>query len=75
MSAADYCSRASNDAGLVMESWLQSCRLAGDYYSRFPSRLVNGVWDPWEGLANFLGPTPKGPTLGALAIFSTPADW
>ena len=58
--AADYCSRASNDAGLVMGSWLQPCYLAGDYCSHFPSRLVNGAWDPWEGHADFRGPPPFG---------------
>ena len=58
--AADYCSRASNDAGLVMGSWLQPCYLAGDYCSHSPSRLVNGAWDPWEGQADFRGPAPYG---------------
>ena len=47
--AADYYSRASNDAGLVMGSWLQLRHLSGDYCSHSPSHLVNGVWDPWEG--------------------------
>ena len=60
LSAANYCSRASNDAGLVMGSWLESCRLAGDYCSHSPSRLVNGAWDPWEGQADFRGPAPYG---------------
>ena len=58
--AIDYCSRASNDAGLVMGSWLQPCYLAGDYCSHSPSRLVNGAWDPWEGQADSRGPAPYG---------------
>ena len=78
--AADYCSHASNDAGFVMGSWLQSCRLADDYCSHSPSRLVNGAWDPWEGQAVSRGPAPvarlpMGLTSGALIVFRTLTDW
>ena len=45
MLVADYCSRASNDAGLVMGSW----------------HLVNGAWAPGEGPADSWGPTPIQP--------------
>ena len=61
--ATDYCSRASDDAGLVMESWQQPRRLAGDRYCHSPSHLINGAWAPGEGLAD-----PRGPTGGALAV-------
>ena len=54
--AADYCSRASDDAGLIMESW-QYRRLAGDHYCHSPSHLVNGAWAPGEELADSRGPT------------------
>ena len=57
--AADYCSRASNDAGSVMGSWRQLRRLAGDHCGHSLSRLVNGVWGPWEGPADSWGPTPN----------------
>ena len=57
--AADYCSRASNDAGSVMGSWQQPRRLAGDHYCHSLSRLVNGAWGPWEGPADSWGPTPN----------------
>src|SRR3954464_534804 len=46
MPAVEHCSRASNDASLVMGSWLQLRRLASDYYSHSPSCLFNGAWDP-----------------------------
>ena len=68
--AADCCSHASNDAGLVMGPWQQLRRLAGDHCCHSLSRLVNGAWGPWEGLADSWGPTG-----GALAVFCTPADW
>ena len=42
--AADYCSRASDGAGLVMESWQQPRRLAGVHYCHSPSHLINDVW-------------------------------
>jgi len=51
--AADYCSRASNDAGLIMESWQQPRRLAGDHYCHSPSHLINGAWAPGEDLADW----------------------
>ena len=57
--AVDYCSRASNDAGSVMGSWQQLHRLAGDHCCHSLSRLVNGAWGPWEGLADSWGPTPN----------------
>ena len=37
--AADYCSRASDDAGLIMGSWQQPRYLAGDHYCHSPSHL------------------------------------
>ena len=56
--AVDYCSRASNDASSVMRSWRQLRRLASDHCGHYLSRLINGVWGPWEGPADFLWPTP-----------------
>ena len=56
--AADYCSRASNDAGSVMRSWRQPRRLAGDHCGHYLSCLINGAWGPWEGPADFWWPTP-----------------
>ena len=50
--ATDYCSRSSDDAGLIMGSWQQPRRLAGDHYCHSPSHLVNGAWAPGEGLAD-----------------------
>ena len=41
--AADYCSRASNDAGSVTRSWRQPRRLAGDHYDHYLSCLINGT--------------------------------
>ena len=61
--AADYCSRASNDAGSVMWSWRQPRRLAGNHCGHYLSCLINGAWGPWEGSADFWWPTP------------TQADW
>ena len=61
--AADYCSRASDDAGLVMESWQQPRHLAGDHYCHSPSHLVNGAWAPGEEPADSRGPTPDGSDL------------
>ena len=58
-----YCSRASNDAGLVMGLWQQCRRLADDHCHHSPSCLVNGVRGPWEGLADSPGPTPNGSVL------------
>ena len=55
----DYCSRDSNDAGLVMRSWRQLRCLAGDHCGHSLSRLVNGVRCPWEGAADSWGPTPN----------------
>ena len=69
--AADYCSCASNDAGLVMGSWLQPHRLADDHCSHSLSCLVNGAGDPWEGQADSRGRLPTGPKGGALAVFWT----
>ena len=37
--ATNYCSRASNDAGLIMRSWQQPRRLAGDHCGHSPSHL------------------------------------
>ena len=56
--AADYCNPASNDAGSVMRSWRQLCRLAGDRCGHYLSCLINGAWGPWEGPADFWWPTP-----------------
>ena len=56
--AADYCSRASNDAGSVMGSWQQLRHLAGDHCGHYLSCLINGAWGPWERPANFWWPTP-----------------
>ena len=70
LSAADYCSRASDDAGLVMESWQQPRRLAGDHYCHSPSHLINGAWAPGKGLADSGGrlvahsPSPGVPLAG-----------
>ena len=47
--AADYCSRASDDAGLVRGVWLQSRRLVGDHCSHTVSHLVNGTLALGEG--------------------------
>ena len=58
--AADYCSRASNDTGLVMGLW-QECRRLQAITVAIPwSHLVNGAWGPWEGPADYWGPTPNG---------------
>ena len=72
--AADYCSRASNDAGLVMGSWQQCRRLTGDHYSHSLSCLVNGVWGPWEEPADSREPTPMVCLQGAHAVFCLPTD-
>src|SRR4051812_36949572 len=57
---ADYRSRASNDAGLVVGSWQQCRRLTGDHCCHSLSCLVNGVRGPWEGLADSWRATPTG---------------
>ena len=58
--AADYCSRASNDVGLVIGLWKQCRRLRAITVAIPRSHLVNGTWGPWEGPAGFGGPTPNG---------------
>src|SRR3954469_16777981 len=55
-----HCSHASDDVGLVMGSWQQCRRPVGDHCGHSPSHLVNGVRDPWEGRADYQGPTPTG---------------
>ena len=61
--AADYCSHTSDDAGLIMRSWQQPRRLAGDHYCHSPSHLVKCAWASGEGLADSRGPTPDGSNL------------
>ena len=72
--AADHCSHASNDAGLVMRSWQQCRRLMDDHCRHSPSCLVNGMRGPWEGPSDFKRPIPTGPSCGALAVFCIPAN-
>ena len=53
--AADYCSRALDDACLVMGSWQQPRRLAGDHCGHSPSLL-----DQWRvGPGGGLGRLPR----------------
>src|SRR4051812_36389038 len=58
------CSHASDGEGLVTGSWQQCRRPAGNRCGHSPSYLVNGVRDPWEGLADSQGPTPTGSVFG-----------
>src|SRR3954469_16195959 len=58
------CSHASDDVGLVMGSWQQCHRPAGDHYGHSPSYLVNGMRDPWEGRADSRRPAPTWSVFG-----------
>ena len=73
--AADYCSRASNDAGLVSGHGNSAAACRAITVAIPLSRLVNGLWGPWEGPADSWGPTSNGPSRGDLAVFGIPADW
>ena len=48
---AAHFSRAVNDEGLVISSWLQSRRLAGDHYSHTWSHQLNGMLTSVQGTA------------------------
>ncbi len=69
LSAAVYCSLASDDEGFVEVSVAIVCHLEGSHCSLTSSCLLNVAHASREGVAGFWGPATPWPTWGGRATF------